>query len=75
MKEEISSENMNDPFGFSTYDIIYKCPLLSYKVKKLFISYFLSPFYLSYYKLTAVIFKCWLVIYIGIKDNFLMEMN
>ena len=30
LKEAISSQNMTNPIGFSTQDIIYKCPLLSY---------------------------------------------
>jgi len=41
MKEQISSQNMTDPFVFYTYDIIYKCPLLFYMFNNLFISYFL----------------------------------
>ena len=41
MKEAISSQNMTDPIGFSTQDIIQKCPLLLYTFKNLFISYFL----------------------------------
>ena len=46
MKEAFSPQNMTN--GFSTQDI-YKCPLLSYKVKNLFISYFLWPFYLFHF--------------------------
>ena len=45
MKEAISSQNMNNQLAFLR-GIIFKCPLLSYNVKNLFISYFLSPFYL-----------------------------
>jgi hypothetical protein len=33
MKEAISSQNMTRPIRFSTYDIIYKYPLLSYTFK------------------------------------------
>ena len=41
---EISSQNITNPIGFSTQDTIQKCPLLSYTLKNFFISYYVLRF-------------------------------
>ena len=50
MQEAISSQNMTNPIGVSTQDIIQKCPLLSYTFNKLsFSDHFIFSILLQYH--------------------------
>ena len=64
MKEAISSQNMTNPIDFSTYNIIQKCPLLSYTFMKLFISYFFNELQLCIFNLGNSKHKLLLLMYV-----------